>query len=79
MSDLKNYSRRRFLAQSGLGLAAFAGVPGFLQAMEGSMHGFQKLTPNKASPDFKPDVEFDLFCRSSPASILPGQQTMVQQ
>jgi FtsP/CotA-like multicopper oxidase with cupredoxin domain len=78
MSDLKNYSRRRFLTKSGLGLAAFAGMPGFLQAMEG-MHGFPKLTPNKASPDFKPDVEFDLFCRSSPVSILPGRQTMVQQ
>ena len=73
-----NYSRRRFLAQSGLGLVAFAGLPGFLQAMEG-MHGMPKLTPNKASANFKPDVEFDLICRSGSVSILPGQQTQVQQ
>jgi hypothetical protein len=41
MSNLKNYSRRRFLAKSGLGLVAFAGMPGFLQAMEGmqGLHG----------------------------------------
>ena len=60
---------------------AFAGMPGFLRAMEGmqSMQAMPKLTPNKASPNFKPDVEFDLFCRSSSVSILPGQQTLVQQ
>ena len=81
MSNLKNYSRRRFLTQSGLGLIAIAGMPGFLRAMEGmqGLHGMPKLTPNKANPNFKPDVEFDLFCRSSSVSILPGQQTMVQQ
>jgi len=81
MSNLKNYSRRRFLTQSGVGLIAFAGMPGFLRAMEGmqGLHGMPKLTPNKANPGYKPDVEFDLFCRSSSASILPGQQTLVQQ
>ncbi|MDD2659741.1 MAG: multicopper oxidase domain-containing protein [Methylococcales bacterium] len=81
MSNLKNNSRRRFLAQSGLGLMAFAGMPGFLRAMEGmqGLHGMPKLAPNKASPNFNPDVEFDLFCRSNTASILPGQQTQVQQ
>ena len=78
MSNLKNLSRRRFLAQSGLGLMAFAGMPGFLRAMEG-MQAFPKLTPYKASPNFNPDVEFDLFCRSNAVSILPGQQTQVQQ
>src|SRR5674476_217298 len=81
MSNLKSNSRRRFLAQSSLGLLAFAGMPGFLRAMEGmqGLHGMPKLTPNKASPNFKPDIEFDLFCRSSSVSILPGQQTQVQQ
>ena len=81
MSNLKNYSRRRFLTQSGVGLIAFAGMPGFLRAMEGmqGLHGMPKLTPNKANPNYKPDVEFDLFCRSSSVPILPGQQTMVQQ
>ena len=73
-----NYSRRRFLAQSGLGLVAFTGLPGFLQAMEG-MHSMPKLTPNKASANFKPDVEFDLICRTGSVAILPGQQTQVQQ
>jgi FtsP/CotA-like multicopper oxidase with cupredoxin domain len=81
MSNLKNNSRRRFLAQSGLGLMAFAGMPGFLRAMEGmqGMQAMPKLTPNKASKNFNPDVEFDLYCRSSSVSILPGQQTQVQQ
>ena len=81
MSNLKNLSRRRFLTQSGLGLMAFAGMPGFLRAMEGmqGMQAMPKLTPYKASPNFKPDVEFDLFCRSNSVSILPGQETRVQQ
>ena len=81
MSNQKNLSRRRFLTQSGLGLMAFASMPGFLRAMEGmeGLHGMPKLTPNKASSNFKPDVEFDLFSRSSSVSILPGQQTQVQQ
>ena len=54
MSNLKNYSRRRFLAQSGLGLIAFAGMPGFLRAMEGmqGLHAMPKLTPNKAITQF---------------------------
>jgi FtsP/CotA-like multicopper oxidase with cupredoxin domain len=81
MYNLKNNSRRRFLTQSGLGLVAFAAMPGLLRAMENSegMHGMPKLTPNKASPHFKPDVEFDLLCQSGSVSILPGQQTQVQQ
>ena len=78
MSNLKSYSRRRFLVQSGLGLVAFAGMPGFLQAMEG-MQAMPKILPNKANPNFKADVEFDLFCRSGAVSILPGAQTQVQQ
>ncbi len=47
MSNLKNLSRRRFLTQSGLGLMAFASMPGFLRAMEGmqGMQAFPKLTP----------------------------------
>jgi len=52
-----------------------------LRAMEGmqGLHGMPKLAPNKASPNFKPDVEFDLICQSSSVSILPGQKTLVQQ
>lgn len=55
-----SYSRRRFLSNSSMGLVAFSSMPGILNAME-SMHGMPKVLPNKASPDFKPDVEFDLF------------------
>jgi FtsP/CotA-like multicopper oxidase with cupredoxin domain len=81
MSSLKNYSRRRFLTQSSMGLLAFAGMPGLLRAMEGmeGLHGMPKMAPNKASPNFKPDVELDLFCRSNSMSILPGQPTRAQQ
>jgi len=78
MSNLKSYSRRRFLTQSSMGLLAFAGMPGLLRAMEG-LHGMPRITPNKASPNFKPDVELELFCRPGSVSILPGQTTRVQQ
>ncbi|MEI6706856.1 MAG: multicopper oxidase domain-containing protein [Methylococcales bacterium] len=74
----KYYSRRRFLAHSSVGLLAFAGLPRVLQAMEG-MHGMPKISPNKASPNFKPDVEFELFCKPNWVSILQGKKTWVQQ
>lgn len=73
-----NYSRRRFLTHSSMGLLAFTGMPGFLRAMEG-MQAMPRLAPNKASPNFKPDVEIELACRSNAVSILPGKQTLVQQ
>lgn len=77
MSRINN-SRRRFLARSGVGLLAFTGMPGLLSAMEG-MQAMPRLIPNKASPNFKPDVEFELVCKSNSLSILPGKQTLVQQ
>lgn len=67
-----NYSRRRFLAHSGLGLLAFTGMPGLLRAMEG-MGAMPRMTPRSASPNFKPDVELELYCRSNSVSILPGK------
>jgi FtsP/CotA-like multicopper oxidase with cupredoxin domain len=73
-----NYSRRRFLTHSGLGLLAFTGMPGLLRAMEG-MGASPRIAPRTASPGFKPDVEFELYCRSNSVSILPGKQTLVQQ
>ena len=73
-----HYSRRRFLTQSSLGLLAFAGLPRVLQAMEG-MHGMPKIAPNKASPNFKPDVEIELFCKPNWVNILQGKKTWVQQ
>ena len=78
MKPTINPSRRRFFAQTGAGLLAWAGLPGWLQAMEG-MGEMPKMAPNKASPNFKPDVEIDLFCKPSEVSILPGQATRVQQ
>jgi FtsP/CotA-like multicopper oxidase with cupredoxin domain len=73
-----HYSRRRFLTYSSLGLLAFAGMPRILQAMEG-MQAMPTIPPLKASPNFKPDVELDLYCRSASVSILPGKSTLVQQ
>jgi FtsP/CotA-like multicopper oxidase with cupredoxin domain len=73
-----HYSRRRFLTHSSVGLLAFAGLPRVLQAMEG-MHGMPKITPNKASANFKPDVEFELFCKPDWVSILQGKKTWVQK
>ncbi len=77
MSNL-SYSRRRFLTNSSVGLVAFCGIPTILNAME-NMHGMPNFKPNKASPNFKPDVEFDLLCKSDSVSIFPGQQTQVEQ
>ena len=34
-----------------------------------------KMAPNKASPDFNPDVEIELVCKPGSVSILPGQET----
>lgn len=78
MSNTINPSRRRFFSQTGAGLLAWAGLPGWLQAMEG-MGEMLKMAPNKASPNFHPDVEIDLLCKPSAISILPGQPTRVQQ
>ncbi|MCF7986403.1 MAG: multicopper oxidase domain-containing protein [Methylovulum sp.] len=79
MSDYNNnYSRRRFLTQSSLGFLALSGMPGLLNAMEG-MQAMPKLPPRKASPNFKPDVEIDLFCKQERVPILVGQQTTVLQ
>lgn len=78
MPNLNNQSRRRFLTQSSLGLLAYFGMPDLLRAMEG-MNAIPKIAPNHISPNFKPDVELELFCRSGSVSILPGQPTRVQQ
>lgn len=73
-----NYSRRRFLAQSGLGLLAFTGMPALLNAMEG-MAAMPKLPPRPANPNFKADVDIDLFCKPATLPILVGQATRVLQ
>lgn len=78
MKHTINPSRRRFFAQTGVGLLAYAGMPGWLRAMEG-MGEMPKMTPKKASANFHPDVEIDLLCKSAAVSILPGQPTRVLQ
>lgn len=78
MTHTINPSRRRFFAQTGFGLFAYAGMPGWLRAMEG-MGEMPKMPPKKASPNFHPDVEIDLFCKPAEVSILSGQPTRVQQ
>lgn len=71
-------SRRRFLAQSGLGLLAFAGMPGLLNAMPG-MGEMPKMPVRQVNPNFKADVELDLFCKPALVQILEGQPTRVLQ
>ena len=88
-----NQSRRRFLGQSGLGLVALGTLPSIANAMDnmrmgrmgmGGMHNsmgsevsYPKLTPNKANPNFHPDVELDLVCKPIEISILKGAPTKV--
>jgi FtsP/CotA-like multicopper oxidase with cupredoxin domain len=74
---MHNYSRRRFLTHSAMGFLAFANAPAVLRAME-SMQAMPKMTPNKPSAHFKPDVEFELYCQSKSVPIFPGQATLVQ-
>lgn len=76
MKYIINHSRRRFFSQTGAGLLAWAGMPGWLRAMEG-MGEMPKITPRKASPNFHPDVELDLICKPAEIGILPGQATRV--
>ena len=78
MTSFTNMPRRTFLQYSSLGLLALSGLPSWLQAME-NMGNMPKLAPNKASPDFKPDVEIELVCKPGSVSILPGQATRVLQ
>ena len=73
-----NYSRRRFLTHTSLGLLTLASLPRALSAMEG-MHNMPKIAPNTASPNFNPDVEIELFCKPGAVPILVGQQTRVMQ
>ncbi|MCQ8116942.1 multicopper oxidase family protein [Methylomonas rosea] len=78
MSYSFNKSRRRFFAQSGAGLMAWAATPAWLRAME-NMGEMPTMPPRKASANFHPDVELDLICKPSSVAILPGQPTRVQQ
>jgi len=74
-TDKKHVSRRRFLAQSGLGLFAFAAWPQFLQAMD---HG-SAMSARLANPNFKADVDIELSCKPASVAILLGSKTQVLQ
>ena len=78
LTNKNKISRRRFLNQASLGLLAFSSAPSWLNAMQG-MSASPTLPPNKATPNFKPDIELDLICRLNQIAILSGQTTRVQQ
>ncbi len=92
MNNFDN-SRRRFLKQSGLGFLGLTAMPEIVRAMEGMgmmgggmQHGgneemvmYPKITPNKASPHFKPDVELEIMCKPNTFQILDGSKTKMLQ
>ncbi|MGR8929334.1 MAG: multicopper oxidase family protein [Gammaproteobacteria bacterium] len=78
MKNNTSPSRRRFFRQAGAGFLAWAGLPGWLNAMEGMAH-MPKMSPRKASPNFIADVEIDLICKHSAINILSGKATRVLQ
>jgi FtsP/CotA-like multicopper oxidase with cupredoxin domain len=71
-------SRRLFLKQSGIGLLSLAGLPHWLEAAE-TMHGMTRLAPRRATQNFKPDVELELFCQNTDVPVLAGNTTRVQK
>src|SRR5512136_79257 len=72
-----NSARRKFLYQSAAGMAALAaGFPGLARAMMDGQ-GMAKRAPNRASANFKPDVEIEMLAQKSAVQILPGQKTQV--
>jgi FtsP/CotA-like multicopper oxidase with cupredoxin domain len=70
-------SRRRFVFRTSLGLLAAAGAPAWVRAMQ--MQSSGSLPPNRANPNFKPDVEIDMLAQPGSVNILPGQATQVWQ
>lgn len=82
-----NESRRHFLMQTGLGIAGLTALPTMANAMNGMGMGgmnhsaveMPKLTPTKASPNFHPDVEINLFCQPNSIQILDGSKTSYLQ
>jgi FtsP/CotA-like multicopper oxidase with cupredoxin domain len=76
MRYLFNRSRRKFLYQTGAGMAALAGIPGLAHAMA-DMQNMPKRAPNRASPSFKPDVEIEMVAQKAAVQILSGQKTRV--
>jgi blue copper oxidase len=70
-------SRRRFLTRMGMTAGAYASsLPTFAMG-GGSMSGMKKIAPNRASPNFNPDVDMELTCQPGEAPILEGRATGV--
>lgn len=72
MSYPTDVSRRHFLTYSTLGLLTAVGLP--TRTWSG-----QILPTNQANPNFKPDVEIDLYAQEGTVSILPGAVTRMMQ
>lgn len=71
MENAKGLSRRAALL--GAGAAIGFGWPQIGRAMDRG----RKIAPNRASPDFKPDVEIELIARPESVRILEGAPTRV--
>ncbi|WP_324872375.1 multicopper oxidase family protein [Methylocaldum sp.] len=65
-------NRRRFLQLAGIAAFTAGSFPRFLFAES-------TRPPNKASPNFHPDVEIDLAAREGSMAILPGQETRIMK
>ena len=52
------------------------GMGGMHNSMGGDMN-YPKITPNKANPNFHPDVELDLVCKPIEIAILQGLPTKI--
>ncbi|MGR8934643.1 MAG: multicopper oxidase family protein [Gammaproteobacteria bacterium] len=78
MHSAFNRSRRKFLYQTTAGIAAFTSIPGLSRGMA-DMQNMVFKTPNRASPNFKPDVEIEMLAQQTAVSIFPGQQTRVMR
>ncbi|MEY2700340.1 MAG: hypothetical protein RIQ52_1095, partial [Pseudomonadota bacterium] len=71
-------SRRQFIRSTAAGVLASTLIPGHLLAMEGmSMTPMPKLPPNRANPQFRPDVEVEMLCVRKAIPILSGAPTQV--
>jgi FtsP/CotA-like multicopper oxidase with cupredoxin domain len=78
MDVCSSRSRRRFIAQTGMALAALSSPYQWLQAMEGmAKSGMPKRAPLTANPSFNPDVELELLCKADSIPILDGAPTRV--
>jgi FtsP/CotA-like multicopper oxidase with cupredoxin domain len=69
--------RRSLLARIGAAAGVCASSSFAALAMHGGAGGMKEIAPNWASLNFNPDVDMELTCRPSEASILEGRATGV--